>query len=112
MIISIKSNKIYDKETKDAIYRVIDEFSLFYLKFMEKADRDTNWARISEGASCKIWGGMAFESICLKHIGQIKAGLGITDRLFLTLITTYGVKENSHMTALVKKNLTMDVLFN
>lgn len=179
----IKSSKIYDKETKDSIYRVIDEFSLFYLKFMNNADHGTNWARISEGASYKIWSGMAFESICLKHIGQIKAGLGIADKLtiesgwryvppkaskedgaqidlvidrddhciniceikfyagelsinkayagelqqkidvfrekthtkktlFLTLITTYGIKDNSHAAALVKKNLTMDVLFD
>jgi hypothetical protein len=32
--------------------------------------------------------------------------------LFLTLITTYGVKDNSHSNSLVKKSLTMDVLFN
>jgi len=179
----IKSSKIYDKETKDSIYRIIDEFSLFYLKFMDKADQGTHWARISEGASYKIWSGMAFESTCLKHISQIKSGLGISDKLtmesgwryvppkaskengaqvdllidrddhciniceikfyagefsinkayaaelqqkidvfrgktrtkktlFLTLISTYGVKDNSHAAALVKKNLTMDVLFD
>jgi uncharacterized protein len=179
----IKSNIPYDKETKDAIYRLIDEFSLFYLKFMDKADNTTNWARLSEGASYKIWSGMAFEAICLKHINQIKNGLGLTEKLtkeaswryvppkgskedgaqidllidrddhniniceikfytgeltisksyagelqqkldvflekvkprktlFLTLITTYGVKDNSYSDSLVKKNLTMDALFN
>lgn len=179
----IKSNKPYDKETKDAVYRLIDEFSLFYLKFMDKANDTMSWARLSEGASYKIWSGMAFEAVCLKHINQIKSGLGLMEKLtkeaswryvppkgskedgaqidllidredhsinicelkfytgeltisksyagelqqkldvfqekvkprktlFLTLITTYGVKENSHSDSLVKKSLTMDVLFN
>jgi hypothetical protein len=179
----IRSNKNYDKETNDGIYRLIDEFSLFYLKFMDKADDTTSWARISEGPSYKIWSGMAFEGVCLKHIDQIKNGLGIAEKqttetswryvpskglkedgaqidlvidrddhsinicemkfyigeltigksyagdlqrkmdvfrektrtkktLFLTLITTYGVKDNSYASDLVKKNLTMDVLFS
>jgi uncharacterized protein len=178
----IKSNKPYDKETKDAIFRLIDEFSLFYLKFMDKANETMSWARVSEGASYKIWSGMAFEAVCLKHINQIKGGLGLKEKLtkegswryvpakgskedgaqidllidrddhniniceikfytgeltisksyagelqrkldvfqemvrprktlLLTLITTYGVKENIHSESLVKKNLTMAVLF-
>jgi len=32
--------------------------------------------------------------------------------LFLTLITTYGIKENIHSDNLVRKSLTMDALFN
>ena len=32
----IKSVLPYDKISKDAIYRLIDEFSIFYLKFMDK----------------------------------------------------------------------------
>ena len=31
--------------------------------------------------------------------------------LFLTMITTYGIKENSHSISLVQKSLTMDILF-
>ena len=125
---------------------------------------------------------MAFEAVCLKHIDQIKIGLGIqgieteesawryisskgrsekgaqidllvdrkdrsinicemkfyTDEysidksyanelhqklevfkektktkktLFLTMITTYGIKENSYSSSIVQKSLTMDMLF-
>ena len=129
----------------------------------------------------KIWSGMSFEAICLKHILQIKKALGISgvhceespwrysgtkssagaqidllvdradrtvnvcemkfytaeftidkayaselDRklrvfreqtkikksLFLTFITTYGVKTNEHSSRLVQNNLTMDLFFD
>ena len=32
--------------------------------------------------------------------------------LFLTMITTYGIKENSYSSSLVQKSLTMDILFH
>lgn len=139
------------------------------------------WTKISAGASYKIWCGMTFEAICLKHIDQIKKALDLDDTetrestwryvpkkgeggngtqidllidrkdrninlceikfytgefqidkayakdlqqkmdvfrkqvkpkktLFLTMITTYGVKENMHST-MVDAHLTMDALF-
>ncbi len=69
----------YGKITKDAIYRLIDEFSIFYLKFMDKrkpGGKDV-WAKISEEASYTIWCGIAFEAVCLKHVEQIMDGLKI-----------------------------------
>jgi hypothetical protein len=178
----IRADKPFGKETRDAIYRLIDEFSLFYLKFMDKANGTMSWARMSESATYKIWCGMAFEAVCLKHIDSIKSALGLSDKLtkeaswryvppkgsqeegaqidllidrddhciniceikfytgeftisksyagelqqkldvfeertkprktlFLTLITTYGIKENIHSDTLVKKSLTMEALF-
>jgi len=181
----IRSVLPYNKITKDAIYRLIDEFSIFYLKFMDKTRSSGKniWAKLSAGPSYKIWCGMAFEAVCLKHVDQIKKGLVIegieteesawryvpgkgrsengaqidllidrkdrninicemkfyTDEysldksytielrqklevfkektktkktLFLTMITTYGIKENSHSISLVQKSLTMDILFD
>ncbi|MEO5684927.1 MAG: ATP-binding protein [Chitinophagaceae bacterium] len=69
----------YGKVSKDAIYRLIDEFSIFYLKFMDKrrpGGKDV-WAKISEEPSYAIWCGIAFEAVCLKHIEQIMDGLKI-----------------------------------
>jgi len=180
----IKSFPPFDKTVKNAIYRLIDEFSIFYLKFMDKSrssGKDT-WVKLSAGNSYKIWCGMAFETVCLKHIEQIKIGLGIQgvqteesawrfipskgkdekgaqidlliDRkdqcinicemkfynveftidktyasalrqkvgvfkektntkktLFLTMITTFGIKENNYSNSMVQKSLTMDALF-
>ena len=181
----VKSSLSYDKTIRDAVYRLTDEFSIFYLRFMDKplsSGKDT-WAKISGSPAYKVWSGMAFEAVCLKHIEQIKKSLGIQgieseesgwryvpskggtengaqidllidrkDRcinicemkyytapfsidkayaselqqkldvfakktktrktLFLTMITSYGIKENNYSVSLVQKSLTMDVLFD
>ncbi len=172
----------FDKNTKDTIYRLSDEYSLFYLKFMAKAKGQGKgtWQSISETASWKSWSGVAFESICLKHVTQIKKALGIagvltvesawryvagnegqgvqidlvidrTDRcinlceikfapaeftidktyaanlrqkleifrertkprkaLFLTMITTYGVRKTDSYPGLIQSEVTMQALF-
>ena len=70
----------YNRTSKDLVYRLSDEYSLFYIKYIEKsrATSDGTWLRISESASWKSWSGYAFEGICLKHVPQIRAALGIT----------------------------------
>ncbi|MEM9886745.1 MAG: ATP-binding protein [Bacteroidota bacterium] len=68
----------YGKKTKEKIYRLTDEYSFFYLRFIEKneLDQDT-WMTLSQTQAYKIWCGYAFENICLKHIPQIKKALEI-----------------------------------
>lgn len=70
----------FDKTSKELVYRLTDEYSLFYLKFVERsrATGAGSWLRISEGSSFKSWSGYAFEAICLKHIPQIKKALHIS----------------------------------
>ncbi|GGC15113.1 MULTISPECIES: AAA family ATPase [Dyadobacter] len=174
----------FGKTIKDALFKLTDEYSLFYLKFIEgsKATGPGTWLRFTPGNSWKSWSGNAFESICMKHISQIKKGIGIADvytevsvwrhqpkektekgaqidllidrndacinicemkfseypfeigkayateleskltvfqqqtktrkTLFLTMMTTYGVKNSLNYPGLVQKELTMDVLFN
>lgn len=70
----------YDKKTKDVIYKLADEFTHFYLKFMEKnkSSGDGVWLSFATGQSWKSWSGVAFERVCLKHIPQIKKELGIS----------------------------------
>lgn len=69
----------FDKTSKEAVYRLTDEYSLFYLKFVERsrATGEGTWVRLSEGSSWKSWSGFAFEAICLKHLPQIKKALKI-----------------------------------
>lgn len=69
----------YDKKSKDTIYKLADEFTHFYLKFManNKSTGDGVWQSFSAGQSWKSWSGIAFERVCLKHIPQIKKALGI-----------------------------------
>ena len=68
-----------DKKAKDTIYRLTDEYSLFYIKFIEhnKSFKSGTWAAIHSGQSYRSWSGYAFENLCLKHIQQIKNSLGI-----------------------------------
>lgn len=172
----------FGKRKKDSLYRLTDEYSLFYIKFIEK-NRNIGqnvWQQLSQMPTYTSWAGYAFESICLKHIQQIKKALSIAgvystvstfvkkgneekegfqidlliDRndhvinlcemkfyhaeytitkstamqlrnrianfkqysktkkqVFLTFLTTFGVKENQHSLGIVDVSLTMDDLF-
>lgn len=75
----IKSYIPFGKTSKDSVFRLSDEFSLFYLKYMDKkkATGKGTWLRISESPTWASWSGYAFEAICLKHADQIKTALGI-----------------------------------
>jgi hypothetical protein len=173
----------FDKTTKDGIYKLSDEYSLFYLKFIEKSKASGKgiWLRMSAAASYASWSGFAFESVCQKHTVQLKRALGIEavytetaawryaagkdeqgaqidlliDRqdlcmnicemkfstssfeidkryaaalqnklnvfrqqtntkktLFLTMVTSHGVKRNNWYVGLVQNEVTMDALFS
>lgn len=69
----------FGKKKKDSLYRLTDEFSLFYLQFMEnnRLAGAGVWQQLSKTQAYMSWAGYAFESICLKHIPQIKKALGI-----------------------------------
>lgn len=171
----------YDKKSKDTIFKLADEFTHFYLKFIEKnrSSGEGVWLSFSSGQSWKSWSGVAFERVCLKHILQIKKELGIAsvyaeesvwrflskqskgaqvdlllDRkdfvinlcemkyseseftldkdyaedlenkkrvfvaqtktkksIYLTFVTTFGIKNNDHAKRLVQNSITMDALF-
>ncbi len=66
----------FGKIKKETLYRVIDEYSLFYLKFIYKK-KNVNWLQLSASPVYKSWSGYAFESICMDHIDKVKAALGI-----------------------------------
>ena len=70
----------FGKKKSELIYRLTDEYSLFYLQFMETRRNETSgtWNHLSQTQPYKIWSGYAFENLCLKHIPQIKKALGIS----------------------------------
>ncbi|MCD4732342.1 MAG: AAA family ATPase [Bacteroidales bacterium] len=175
----ISSYLPYGKTKKDTLYRLTDEYSLFYLKFIENKHKQS-WINLSQLQPWKSWSGYAFENTCLKHSQQIKIALGISgvysqessfiykgsedsigfqidlliDRqdnsinlcemkfyeseftiekayaktlreriaqfkmqtktrknVFLTIISTYGIKSNIHSIGLVDQGIVMDALF-
>jgi len=69
----------FGKKKKEKLFRLTDEYSLFYLQFIEKKKKEGKgtWQHLSQTQQYKIWSGYAFENICLKHIPQIKKALGI-----------------------------------
>jgi hypothetical protein len=172
----------FNKKKKDTLFRLTDNYSLFYLKFIQPLakNQSNSWQALSQTQSWKSWSGYAFENICLQHINEIKIKLGISgvhtnqfsffakatetqkgtqidlliDRqdnainlcevkfyndefvvsksyaenlqqkkrtfqqlsktkkqIFITLITTYGLKQNSHSLGLVDNVLEMNDLF-
>lgn len=70
----------FDKTARDSIYKLSDEYSLFYLKFIEnaKATGAGAWLKMAAGPSYNSWSGFAFEAVCQKHISRIKQALGIS----------------------------------
>jgi AAA+ ATPase superfamily predicted ATPase len=60
-------------------YRLTDEYSLFYLTWLEKRRGETEgyWLSQRNSRSWQSWAGFSFEALCLKHVGQIKKALGI-----------------------------------
>jgi hypothetical protein len=173
----------FGKLTKDVVYKLCDEYTIFYLKFIEttKAFGEGAWLNQSQSPAYRTWCGFAFENICLKHVAQIKKGLGIAgvyteqsiwrsegkgadpgvqidlllDRadncinlveikfanaefvidkkyatqldakkqvfaaktgtrktLFLTMMTSFGVKKNEYFYNTIQRDLTMEILFD
>ncbi len=172
----------FGKKKKLMLFRLTDEYSLFYLRFIERnlLEKEGVWSALRQTQPYKIWCGYAFENVCLKHIPQIKQALGISgiytrsssflkkpdadgpgvqvdlliDRndqtinlveikfsndgftitreyakklrnkiqifrqssktrkqVFLTLISTFGLKQNMHSVGLVDNDLDLEVLF-
>ncbi|NGX62119.1 MAG: hypothetical protein K940chlam9_01613 [Chlamydiae bacterium] len=74
-----------DRKKKGIYFRVIDEYVSFYLKWIDphkrsvaKLDKSKSiWLSHRETASWKSWSGYSFETICLKHIAQIREALNI-----------------------------------
>ena len=70
----------FGKKKKDVLYRLTDEYSLFYIHFIEnqRTQKETIWQHLSQTQLYKSWSGYAFESLCLKHLSQLKKALGIS----------------------------------
>jgi hypothetical protein len=64
---------------KEAMYRVADEYSLFYLRWIEghRSASEGFWITRRGSPAWRAWSGLAFEAVCLKHRRQLKRALGI-----------------------------------
>ncbi|MGL4629930.1 MAG: AAA family ATPase [Leadbetterella sp.] len=75
----IQSIRPFGKHQRETLYRLTDEYSLFYLHFIEANNHINDfWNKKYNTQTVKSWQGYAFENICLKHIEGIKNALGIS----------------------------------
>lgn len=68
------------KVSKDALYQLMDNFTLFYFKFMQENQNGNPhfWTSSLNTPTYNTWSGLAFERVCLQHLPQIKAALGFS----------------------------------
>ncbi len=72
---------------RNTYYKVIDEFSLFYLTWVSsektsllKMERNSNFWKVKYGMpEWHSWSGYAFEAVCYKHIDEIRNALDVPD---------------------------------
>ena len=62
------------------VYQLVDSYTLFYFSFVKgNTARDGDFWQHSVGdGRLNAWRGFAFERVCLSHVAQIKAALGIS----------------------------------
>jgi uncharacterized protein len=70
----------FGKSKHNSIYRLTDEFTVFYHRFIINNKKATAglWQQIAQTQPYKIWLGYAFEALCMRHIAKIKRTLSIS----------------------------------
>ncbi len=66
----------FKKEKTGMLYQLIDPFILFSYTYLNNR-RVSDWMGFVGTPSYYVWGGHAFEALCMNHIREIKRALGI-----------------------------------
>ena len=76
----IVSYQQFGNKSKQTLYRLSDFFTIFYLKYMRnnRSKDEQYWQHHFMDRSVEAWEGFSFEQLCLRHLPQIKKGLGIS----------------------------------
>ena len=72
----IRKFRDFTKDDNGARYQLTDPFTLFAIEFMNEK-KYSSWQEYINTPGYNAWRGNAFETVCLNHISQIKAALGI-----------------------------------
>lgn len=81
----IAAFKPFEHNKRGIYYRVVDEYTLFYFQWIEPIKETLQeesmnhgyWQGLQSTPAWHSWSGYAFESICYKHINQIRRKLNI-----------------------------------
>ena len=74
-----KYNRSGTATRRDALFQLVDNYTLFYYKFLPNLNEDEAhyWSLHTNTPIRNTWEGLAFERVCFAHISQIKQALGI-----------------------------------
>ena len=90
----LRKYRQYGMKERNALYQLIDNYTLFYYKFLEEKPTDEHyWSNQVNTPKVNAWCGYAFERVCLEHIAQMKQALGISG--VLTEACSWACKEDS-----------------
>ena len=75
----IRKYNAYGTKKKNAVYQLVDFYTLFYFRFLKDEPTDGHfWSNQINTPAVNTWNGLAFERVCFMHIDKIKQKLGIT----------------------------------
>ena len=78
---------------KGTLYQLIDPFVLFYYHFLDHRSMDPQfWMHQANSPATNTWKGLAFELVCLLHVEEMKAKMGIAS--VLTEVFSFSVEKN------------------
>jgi len=85
----------FSRQSADALYQLVDPFTLFYFQVMWNADaNDSNfWSNCQTSHFFSTWSRLSFEMLCLNHSEQIKDALGISG-VSANVFSWFGKGEN------------------
>ena len=76
----IRKYQPFGRKQRRSLYQLTDPYSLFYLRFIKDShpDGSSGWLLMTDNPRYRTWSGYAFEQVCLCHVAEIKAALGIS----------------------------------
>lgn len=76
----VRCYKSFGNKARMGIYQLVDPFTLFYYKFINKYGHSDKpfWQYQIGTRQHDTWAGLAFEQLCLNHHQQIEKALGIS----------------------------------
>ena len=102
------------KKNKDAIYQLIDNYTLFYFDFIrENVNGDEHFWTSQAGTSIHAgWAGRAFERVCMQHVNQIKEALGFSAVVSSVHSWSYKGEKDSASGKTIHKGAQIDLLID
>lgn len=84
------------KRVKDALYQLIDCYSLFYYQIVRTSHNvdEQYWSKLMKTPAYHTWCGLAFERLCLLHTRQLKQALGLSG--IMANLFSWQIKANDY----------------